>query len=116
MSARWLYIVDPEKKLQLAFTYPAATGRNFNEVLRCLDSLQLTAQLDVGTPANWQKGEDVVILPSVDDEQASKLFPQGFTAIKPYLRITPHPDVKGGAAALEDKASVGTSEADEGKE
>lgn len=74
-------------------------GRNFHEVLRSLDSLKLTADMEVGTPANWQKGEDIVILPSLDDEAAGEKFPKGFTSIKPYLRITPQPDADAGAGA-----------------
>ena len=73
-------------------TYPMTTGRNFNEILRVLDSMQLTAQYKVATPANWKKGEDVIIVPSVSNEEAEKLFPQGFKTLKPYLRITKQPD------------------------
>jgi len=75
-------------------TYPASTGRNFDELLRVIDSLQLTADYKVATPANWIKGEDVVISPSISNEEAKKMFPKGFKEVKPYLRLTPEPDMK----------------------
>ena len=75
-------------------TYPASTGRNFDELLRVIDSLQLTADHKVSTPANWKKGEDVVISPSISNEEAKKMFPKGFKEVKPYLRLTPEPDMK----------------------
>jgi alkyl hydroperoxide reductase subunit AhpC len=93
---RTLFIVDPNRKVQLMMVYPSNTGRNFYEVLRCIDSLQLTEYHQVGTPANWKAGEDVVILPQVSNEVAVELFPKGFSVIKPYLRITPMPDLSEG--------------------
>lgn len=92
-TIRSIFVIDPERKLQLRFTYPVAVGRNFFEVIRCLDSLQITEYHQVATPANWKVGEDVVILPSVTDDSATELFPKGFTSIKPWLRITPQPGV-----------------------
>ena len=89
---RGVYLIDPERKLQLRLTYPISVGRNFFEIIRVLDSLQITSYHQVATPANWKVGEDVVILPSVTDDTAADLFPKGFTSIKPYLRITPQPD------------------------
>ena len=86
-------IIDPNKKVRLIITYPASTGRNFHEVLRVVDSLQLTDKHKVATPANWQQGEDVVIVPSLQDEDEIKQrFPKGYTTIKPYLRLTPQPE------------------------
>ena len=87
-TVRSVFIIDPNHKVRLTLTYPASTGRNFYELLRVLDSLQLTEYEKVATPADWQHGEDVVILPSVSDELARDLFPQGFTTVKPYLRTT----------------------------
>lgn len=101
VTVRALFIVDPQRRIQLMMTYPTNTGRNFYEVLRCLDALQLTEYHQVGTPANWKNGEDVLILPSVGDDAAAELFPKGFTAIKPYLRITPMPDLSEGPLATE---------------
>jgi thioredoxin-dependent peroxiredoxin len=91
-TVRSVFIIGPDKKIKLTLTYPASTGRNFQELLRVIDSLQLTAQFSVATPANWQEGEDVVIAPSVSDEAAVSKFPKGFTRIRPYLRLTPQPD------------------------
>ncbi len=92
-TVRSLLIIDPNKKVRLTITYPASTGRNFNEVLRVVDSLQLTDHHKVATPANWQQGEDVVIVPSLKDEDEIKQrFPKGYVAVKPYLRLTPQPD------------------------
>ena len=92
-TVRSLVIIDPNKKVRLIITYPASTGRNFNEVLRVIDSLQLTDHYKVATPANWQQGEDVVIVPSIKDEQELKQrFPKGYKAVTPYLRFTPQPD------------------------
>lgn len=91
-TVRSVFIIGPDKKIKLTLTYPASTGRNFQELLRVIDSLQLTAQFSVATPANWQEGEDVVIAPSVSDEVAVSKFPKGFTRIRPYLRLTPQPD------------------------
>jgi len=90
-TVRSVFIIGPDKKIKLMMTYPMTTGRNFNEILRVLDSMQLTAQYKVATPVNWKKGEDVIIVPSVSDEEAGKLFPQGFKTIKPYLRTTKQP-------------------------
>ncbi len=90
-TVRSVFIIGPDKKIKLMMTYPMTTGRNFNEILRVLDSMQLTAQYKVATPVNWKKGEDVIIVPSVSDEDAGKLFPQGFKTIKPYLRTTKQP-------------------------
>ncbi len=91
MTVRSVFIIDPAKKVRLTLTYPAATGRNFDELLRVIDSLQLTEYQKVATPANWKQGEDVVILPTVSDEDASKLFPAGYETLKPYLRMTSQP-------------------------
>lgn len=93
LTVRSLLIIDPDKKVRLIITYPASTGRNFHEVLRVIDSLQLTDNYKVATPANWQQGEDVVIVPSLKDEaELKQRFPKGYTTIKPYLRLTPQPD------------------------
>jgi len=91
-TVRSVFIIDPDKTVRLIHTYPAATGRNFDELLRVIDSLQLTDDQKVATPANWKPGEDVVILPSVRNDEADKLFPAGYTELKPYLRITPQPN------------------------
>lgn len=90
-TARSVYIIDPAKKLRLTITYPAPTGRNFNEILRVVDALQLTDRQKVATPVDWKQGDDVIILPSVSDEAAKELFPSGWKALKPYLRVTPQP-------------------------
>jgi alkyl hydroperoxide reductase subunit AhpC len=90
MTVRSVFIIGPDNKLKLTLTYPAATGRNFNEILRVLDSLQLTASHQVATPSDWQQGDDVIITGAVSDEEAHKRFP-GFVAKKPYLRVTPQP-------------------------
>ena len=92
-TVRSLFIIGPDKKVKLFITYPASTGRNFVEVLRVIDSLQLTANHSVATPANWQQGEDVIIVPSVSTEDAIKKFPKGVKVVKPYLRYTPQPDL-----------------------
>lgn len=93
LTVRSLIIIDPNKKVRLIITYPASTGRNFNEILRVIDSLQLTDHHKVATPANWQQGEDVVIIPSLKDEDEIKQrFPKGYKAVKPYLRFTPQPE------------------------
>ncbi len=91
-TVRNVFVVGPDKKIKLMIAYPMSTGRNFDEVLRVIDSLQLTAKYQVSTPANWKQGEDVIILPAVSNEEAEKKFPAGFTARKPYLRVTPQPD------------------------
>jgi thioredoxin-dependent peroxiredoxin len=91
-TVRSVFIIGPDKKVKLIISYPASTGRNFNELLRVVDSLQLTAQYSVATPANWQDGEDVVIAPAVKDEDIAAKFPKGYTRIKPYLRLTPQPN------------------------
>lgn len=93
LTVRSLFVIDPNKKVRLSITYPASTGRNFNEILRVVDSLQLTDSHKVATPANWQDGEDVVILPSLkDEEEIRQRFPKGYRAVKPYLRLTPQPN------------------------
>ena len=93
ITVRAVYVIDPQKKLRLTFTYPPSTGRNFAEVLRAIDSLQLTDGHKVATPADWQNGEDVIIVPSLQDEdEIKRRFPKGYKAIKPYLRVTPQPN------------------------
>lgn len=91
-TVRSLFIIGPDKKIKLQITYPASTGRNFVEVLRVIDSLQLTAGYSVATPADWKQGEDVIVVPAVSTEDAIKKFPKGVKVIKPYLRYTPQPD------------------------
>ena len=92
-TVRSVFIIDPAKKVRLIITYPASTGRNFNEILRVIDSLQLTDKHSVATPVNWQEGDDVIIVPSLKDEEVIKQkFPKGYKAVRPYLRITPQPD------------------------
>ncbi len=92
LTVRSLFIIDPNKKVRLIITYPASTGRNFDEVLRVIDSLQLTDHHSVATPGNWKHGDDVVIVPSLQDPaEIAKRFPAGYTAIRPYLRMTPQP-------------------------
>jgi alkyl hydroperoxide reductase subunit AhpC len=91
MTVRSVFVIDPNKKLRLTITYPASTGRNFEELLRVIDSLQLTDKFKVATPVNWKQGEDVIIVPAVTNEQAKDMFPAGFKQIKPYLRTTPQP-------------------------
>jgi alkyl hydroperoxide reductase subunit AhpC len=90
-TVRSVFVIGPDKKIKLILTYPMSTGRNFDEVLRVLDSMQLTAKHKVATPVNWKQGEDVIILTSVQEEEAKKLFPQGWKAPKPYLRVVPQP-------------------------
>lgn len=93
LTVRSLVIIDPNKKVRLIITYPASTGRNFNEIVRVIDSLQLTDNYKVATPGNWKQGDDVVIVPSIKDEaELKERFPKGYTAVKPYLRMTPQPD------------------------
>jgi thioredoxin-dependent peroxiredoxin len=91
MTVRSVFVIDPNKKVRLTLTYPAATGRNFDEILRAIDSLQLTDKYSVATPADWEQGEDVIIVPSVTDEAAKEKFPKGWKALKPYLRVTEQP-------------------------
>lgn len=91
-TVRSLFVIDPAKKVRLIITYPASTGRNFNEILRVIDSLQLTDHHKVATPANWEKGQDVVIVPSLQDEdEIKRRFPKGYKVVRPYLRLTPDP-------------------------
>jgi len=90
-TVRSVYVIDPNKKLRLTLTYPASTGRNFDEILRVIDSLQLTDKYKVATPVNWKQGQDVIIVPAVSNDQAKDLFPGGWTEIKPYLRTTKQP-------------------------
>lgn len=91
LTVRSVYIIDPHKTIKLMITYPASTGRNFKELLRVIDSLQLTEEYKVATPADWKEGEDVVISTSISNEEAKKMFPKGFKEVKPYLRMTPQP-------------------------
>jgi alkyl hydroperoxide reductase subunit AhpC len=91
-TVRTVFVIGPDKKVKAMLAYPMSTGRNFDEVLRLLDSVQLTAKHKVATPVNWKKGEDVVIIPAVSDEDARKRWPQGWKAPKPYLRIVPQPE------------------------
>jgi len=91
LTVRSVFVIGPDKKVKLTITYPASTGRNFDELLRVIDSLQLTAYHKVATPANWNQGDDCVIVPSVTNEQIPELFPKGHTEVKPYLRMTPQP-------------------------
>jgi len=93
-TVRSVFIIGNDKKVKLIITYPASTGRNFVELLRVIDSLQLTANYSVATPADWKNGEDVVVLPSIKTEDIPSRFPKGFNEIKPYLRMTPQPDLK----------------------
>ena len=92
-TVRTLFVIGPDKKVKLTFTYPPSTGRNFEEVLRVLDSLQLTAGYQVATPVDWKQGEDCVVVPAIKTEDIPAKFPKGFTEIKPYLIITPQPDL-----------------------
>lgn len=92
-TVRSLFVIGPDKKIKLIITYPASTGRNFDEVLRVIDSLQLTAYHSVATPADWKHGEDVVVVPAIKTEDIPAKFPKGFTEIKPYLRLTPQPNI-----------------------
>lgn len=91
-TVRSLFIIAPDKTIKLMITYPASTGRNFQEILRVIDSLQLTANYSVATPADWKEGEDVVVVPAIKTEDIPAKFPKGFTIIKPYLRMTPQPN------------------------
>lgn len=91
MTVRSVFVIGPDKKVKLTLTYPASTGRNFDELLRVIDSLQLTAKHKLATPANWQQGDDCIIVPAVSNDEAKELFPAGFTEVKPYLRTTKQP-------------------------
>src|SRR5215475_4950014 len=91
-TVRSVFVIGPDKKVKLMITYPASTGRNFDEIMRVIDSLQLTAKYSVATPVNWKDGEDCIIVPSVPDADADKMFPRGYRKVKPYLRITPQPN------------------------
>jgi alkyl hydroperoxide reductase subunit AhpC len=91
-TVRSLFIIGPDKAIKLIITYPASTGRNFNEVLRVIDSLQLTSRYSLATPANWKQGEDAIVVPAVSTEDAIKKFPKGVKVVKPYLRYTPVPE------------------------
>ena len=92
MTVRSVFIIDPAKKIRLMLTYPASCGRNFDEILRTVDSLQLTSNYSVATPANWKDGDNVIIAPAVSDKDADDKFPMGYQKVKPYLRITPQPN------------------------
>jgi alkyl hydroperoxide reductase subunit AhpC len=96
LTVRSVFVVGPDNKIKLTITYPASTGRNFDEILRVIDSLQLTAKYQVATPVNWQEGEDVIILPAVSDEDAKEKFPGGWKTLKPYLRVLPQPNKREG--------------------
>ncbi|MFM7126238.1 MAG: peroxiredoxin [Actinomycetota bacterium] len=91
LTVRSVFVIGPDKKVKLTITYPASTGRNFDEILRVIDSLQLTAKHKVATPANWKDGDDVIIGAAVTDDEAKTLFPQGWKTVKPYLRVLPQP-------------------------
>ncbi|MGH7659995.1 MAG: peroxiredoxin [Vulcanimicrobiaceae bacterium] len=91
-TVRTVFVIDPKKKIRLMITYPQSCGRNFDEILRVVDSLQLTDKHAVSTPVNWKNGEDVIISPAVSDDDAKQRFPKGFKTLKPYLRLTPQPD------------------------
>ena len=93
LTVRSVFIVGPDKKVKLQLTYPASTGRNFDEILRVIDSLQLTANYQVATPADWKQGDDCVVVPAIKTEDIPAKFPKGFKEIKPYLRMTPQPDL-----------------------
>src|SRR3569623_914100 len=91
LTVRSVFVIDPNKKVRLTLTYPAATGRNFDELLRVIDSLQMTDRHKVATPSDWKQGQDVIIVPSISDADAKTQFPAGWKALKPYLRVTPQP-------------------------
>ena len=92
-TVRSVFVIGPDRKVKLTLTYPASTGRNFNEILRVIDSLQLTAEYSVATPADWKHGEDVIVVPAIKTEDIPAKFPKGFKEIKPYLRVTPQPNL-----------------------
>ena len=91
LTVRSVFLIGPDKRIKMSLTYPMSSGRDFFEILRVLDSCQLTANYKVATPANWKSGDDVIIVPAVDNEEAKKLFPEGWTTVKPYLRTLPDP-------------------------
>lgn len=91
LTVRSVFVIDPQKKVRLTLTYPASAGRSFDEILRVIDSLQLTSNYSVATPADWKNGDDCIVAPSLSDDQAREKFPAGFKTVKPYLRITPQP-------------------------
>ncbi|MFT7464066.1 MAG: alkyl hydroperoxide reductase subunit AhpC [Pseudohongiellaceae bacterium] len=91
-TVRSVFVIGPDKKVKLTITYPPSAGRNFDEILRVIDSLQLTSEFSVATPVNWHDGEDVIIVPTMSDEDAKVNFPKGFKTLKPYLRVTPQPN------------------------
>jgi len=95
LTVRSVFVIGPDNKVKLTLTYPASTGRNFDEILRVIDSLQLTAEHKVATPVNWKSGEDVIIVPSVSDDEAKTRFPDGWKTVKPYLRVVAQPGTKG---------------------
>lgn len=92
LTVRSVFIIGPDKKIKLIITYPASVGRNFDEIIRALDALQLTAKYTVSTPVNWKKGDEVIVAPALSDEEAKEKFPKGFKTLKPYLRLTPDPE------------------------
>jgi alkyl hydroperoxide reductase subunit AhpC len=92
-TVRSVFVIGPDKKVKASLTYPASTGRDFDEILRLIDSLQLTAKYKVATPANWKRGQDCIIVPSLSDEEADRAFPKGYKTVKPYLRVTAQPDL-----------------------
>jgi len=92
LTVRSVFVIDPQKKLRLTITYPPATGRNFDEIIRVIDALQLTDNYQVATPVNWQDGDDCVVVPTIPTEEAKQKFPKGVTEVKPYLRMTPQPN------------------------
>jgi len=98
MTVRNVFVIGPDKKIKLMIVYPMSTGRNFDEVLRVIDSMQLTAAFSVATPVNWKDGEDVIIVPALNDEAAKEKFPGGWKTIKPYLRVVPQPNKQAKAA------------------
>jgi alkyl hydroperoxide reductase subunit AhpC len=93
-TVRTVFIIGPDKKIKLMITYPMTTGRNFDEILRVLDSMQLTSKHKLATPVNWMIGDEAIIVPSVSDEEAQALFPNGWKTVKPYLRLTKHPEIR----------------------
>ena len=92
LTVRSVFVIGPDKTVKLTLTYPASTGRNFDEILRVVDALQLTDNHAVATPVNWKDGDDCIVVPALSDEEATAKFPKGFTKIKPYLRVTPQPN------------------------